>query len=177
MNREDTMLEVVDSLDLQQENFFDTSSSKDANREIGKILSSSQKEAVSEKIAKSICKYFEEEIFNVIIDCHQDNWDGYGAKKISELSINKARIFCYNVQIPENLPMPYIGVDPDGYVMFTWQYQKNILSVIVQPNDKVVFSTIIGSDRMSAFLSFYQGKVPSAINEKLKEFSQKCLRN
>ena len=177
MSQDSATLEIVDSINLQQENFFDTSSSQDVNKEIGKILSFSQKEAVSDKIEKLLFKYFEEEILNVIIDCHKDNWDGYGSKKISELSIAKARVFCYNAQISELLSKPHISLDPDGYVMFTWQYKKDILSVIVQPNDTVVFSLIIGSDRMNALLSFYQGKVPAIINEKLKELSKKCLRN
>jgi hypothetical protein len=177
MSPSSSTVEVIDSLDLRQENIYDTSSTKDANKTIANIMRSSQRQAVSEKLEKPILKYFDEEIWNVIIDCHENNWDGYGAKEISDDSIAKAREFCFNVQASEILSKPYMSVDIDGYVMFTWQFKQDILSIIVQPNDKIIFSLIFGSERLNGMLPFYQGKIPSLINEKLKELSAKCQKN
>ena len=51
-------------------------------------------------------------------ECNSDNWDGYGAKALTEDIFAEARCFIEN--LPISAPPPELSIDPDGEIVFEW---------------------------------------------------------
>lgn len=55
-------------------------------------------------------------------ECLEKGWDGYGADPVRSESYRWA--VNYIRELPEWVPMPDFGVDPDGSVSMMWYYGK-----------------------------------------------------
>jgi len=84
---------------------------------------------------------------NAVEECNFDNWDGYGAKAIDELSWSKALLF--SQLLPTNIPIPDIYVDSDGEATFEWYIApRQVFSVTVRGNGELVYAGIFGSNKI-----------------------------
>jgi len=76
-------------------------------------------------------------------DCNSDNWDGYGAKALTEDVFAEARCFIEN--LPISAPPPELSIDPDGEIVFEWYASpRKIFSVSVGINS-LTYAGIFGS--------------------------------
>jgi len=84
---------------------------------------------------------------NAVEECNFDNWDGYGAKAIDELSWSKALLF--SQLLPTNVPIPDIYVDSDGEATFEWYIApRQVFSVTVRGNGELVYAGIFGPNKI-----------------------------
>ena len=83
---------------------------------------------------------------NVLIDCHEPGWDGYGAEAVSFEAYNLARRFIES--LPRGIPHPLLSADPNGCVTFEWQVShRRLVIVSVHPDYRVDYAARFGSDK------------------------------
>jgi len=98
-------------------------------------------------IARPIEEAFQS-LKELYMDCSMENWDGYGAKPVSEDSIHEALKFS---QMITSFPMPQMLAEPSGEIGLEWYKDKNMIFIIsfknwygakfVTINTKVTFSS------------------------------------
>ena len=81
-----------------------------------------------------------------------DNWDGAGSKRVEHSTYGYAQQFLQF--IPNNMALPDIVADPDGEILFEWDY-----------GPRQVFSVSIGRDGMLSYAGLFDrnkvhGRVP-----------------
>ena len=75
-----------------------------------------------------------------------DNWDGYGARAIDELSYQKAVRFA--LSLPSSIPTPEVHVDPDGEVTFEWyEGPRRVFSVSIGSNYELSYAGLFGANK------------------------------
>jgi hypothetical protein len=89
------------------------------------------------------------------------NWDGYGARPVSDLAYYKARQFL--MSLPASIPVPEIGVDPDGDISFNWYFgTDNAFSVSISDKGKLSYAGIFGKGKVHG-VEYYKGEIPRTI--------------
>ena len=72
-----------------------------------------------------------------------DNWDGYGARAVSEQTFRKA--LCFLRSLPSTVPSPAVSPEPDGEVAFEWRPGPGrAFSVSVGEGDILTFASLHG---------------------------------
>ena len=80
------------------------------------------------------------------VDFSEDDWDGYGAKRIEERSFKNALSFA--LSLPTNIPPPEIDVEPKGRVLFTWgKGKRQLFSVIVGNMNELSYAGLFGATK------------------------------
>lgn len=83
---------------------------------------------------------------NVMIDCHEPGWDGYGAEPVSVEAYNLARRFIKS--LPAGIPHPSLSADPDGCVTFEWQVSpRRLVLASVHPDYRIDYAARFGSEK------------------------------
>lgn len=68
-----------------------------------------------------------------LVAFHPEGWDGYGARAVDPLAIERACVVAG--LLPADIPDPIVSVDPDGDISLDWDYgNKQILSLSI-PGD------------------------------------------
>jgi len=99
-------------------------------------------------------------------EASEDNWDGYGAQKIHEASLENAQAFLF--ALPTIIPLPEVSVDPDGEVSFTWQRSPRLVfSVSVSKNGVLNYAGLFGRNKTHGTEDFIQA-IPKAITNNLE---------
>jgi hypothetical protein len=89
------------------------------------------------------------------------NWDGYDARPVSELGYYKARQFLES--LPTSVPIPEIGVDPDGDISFDWYSgANNVFSVSVSDMGRLTYAGIFGLSKVHG-VEYYGDEIPRII--------------
>jgi hypothetical protein len=102
---------------------------------------------------------------NAIEEYYIDNWDGYGAKAVDELSWNKAVRF--SQLLPTNVPMPEIYLDTDGEATFEWYTApRNVFSVTVRGNGELAYAGIFGRSKTHG-TEYLDDEIPEEILNKI----------
>jgi len=79
--------------------------------------------------------------------CREDNWDGFNAAPVSELTLRKAQAFIEG--LPDSMPRPSLGAEPDGYVTFEWHRDAtHTLAVSVGSSQSIYYAWICGYSRI-----------------------------
>lgn len=74
----------------------------------------------------------------------QENWDSFGAMRVSSKAISQAKLLLSNLDV-EDLPRPHIAAIPDGGVGFHWRIGKRDLEIEIDPNGSMHYlRTIVG---------------------------------
>lgn len=83
----------------------------------------------------------------------ENNWDSYGAERISITTASRAIKFLYeSLQALNNrgitLPKPFAAPCPDGSIQFEWEKENKELEIVIPHNigDKISFLQIKGDD-------------------------------
>jgi len=102
-------------------------------------------------------------------DCATDNWDGYGARKVSEDSIEMAN--CVAKALPNYTPRPTVSADPDGQVTLEWCVTPSrTISISVGPDGTLSYAALIGDKEICGTEMFSEGYPLVTIASLLKEF-------
>ena len=67
----------------------------------------------------------------------ESNWDGYGARPVSQLSIQHALLFADC--LPATIEEPDIGVDADGEVTFEWYHDRENQCILAFGSDRTIY--------------------------------------
>ncbi|HEB71047.1 MAG TPA: hypothetical protein ENI77_00320 [Nitrospirae bacterium] len=110
----------------------------------------------------------EEDVIEILEECEEEGWDGYGAKPIKPE--NKYRIKMILDLLQYNLLPPEIIPEPDGYLSFEWRRDDVAFSVTVEPC-KLVYAAILGAGRTQhGEEPFYGDDLPEAIKDILTKY-------
>ena len=105
-----------------------------------------QKEAVQETEKAKSQLY--SELTALLAECDGHNWDGYGARPIASSTYWLARSLAH--RLPDGLPIPLVGAEPDGSITFEWYRDpSHILSLSVAGDGRLYFAANIGSRKRS----------------------------
>lgn len=91
----------------------------------------------------------------------EDNWDGYGAGAIDELSFKNSLRFV--LSLPISVPVPELDVIPAGQVVFTWYLGKRrVFSVILGSSNELSYAGLFGAVKTYGVEYFSDG-IPETI--------------
>ncbi len=155
---------VTDAINLYSPYLDDTSSTQEVSNEMKGML-----RADDHLKEREINESFEQVIRELVDECFEDDWDEYGSKAFVPASLRRSIEFFKALQSLGMNIMPNVVVESDGHIMFTWRSGKNIFSVIVQSDCWLIFSSIIGSERLNGTVPFINGKIPQVVIDKLSD--------
>ncbi|MFQ5638905.1 MAG: hypothetical protein ACE5IR_13040 [bacterium] len=101
------------------------------------------------------------ELYQVYGECHQANWDGYGAAPVSVRAFQLAHEFLE--ALPLGSPAPSVGAEPDGQITLEWYYSpRRTLSISVSPEGELHYAALMGASKAYGTEPFY-GEVPKEV--------------
>lgn len=104
-------------------------------------------------------------------ECSAENWDGYGAKPVSEDSIKEAFKFIQMRLFPL-FPTPQILAEPSGEVGLEWyKDRKMIFAISFNGKGMITYAGIFGSNKIHGE-EYFGDSIPSRIIENLRRLYQ-----
>ncbi len=101
------------------------------------------------------------ELYELIEECSEPNWDGYEAAPVSRDSILAAKKFL--LSLPLGTKLPSVGLLPSGNVTLEWQHsRRRSLTLSFSPESEIHYAALLGAGRQSGTEPFY-GDVPATI--------------
>ena len=101
------------------------------------------------------------ELYELIKDCGEPDWDGYDAAPVNRDSIFAARKFL--LSLPLGSELPSVGILPSGNVTLEWHHsRRRSLTVSFSPDGDLHYAALVGAGRQSGTEPFY-GDVPATI--------------
>ena len=101
------------------------------------------------------------ELYRIFAECHQANWDGYGAAPVSVLAFQLACEFLE--ALPLGTPAPSIGAEPDGHITLEWYHSpRRTLSISVSPEGDLHYAALTGASKAYGTEPFFD-EVPKEI--------------
>ncbi len=95
------------------------------------------------------------------MDCCADDWDGYGAKAISQDAYQMAHRFV--CALPPHFPRPRVVTDPDGWFAFEWtRGSRKSVVVSVDPDYRLHFSALLGQSEHEGSERFFD-RLPESV--------------
>lgn len=95
------------------------------------------------------------------MDCSEEDWDGYGAKTISQDAYQMARRFVS--ALPAHFPRPRVVADPDGWFAFEWtRGRRKSVVVSVDPDYRLHFSALLGQSEHEGSERFFD-RLPESV--------------
>ncbi|MBI4267523.1 MAG: hypothetical protein HY662_01915 [Chloroflexi bacterium] len=94
----------------------------------------------------------QDELLDLFLEHRNDNWDGYGAKAVTEEALASA--FTFLTMLPTTITQPELSVEPDGSLVFEW-YQRpgRVFSVTVEKAEQLSYSGLFDSSLTSGIES------------------------
>ena len=103
-----------------------------------------------------------EDLKSVLIECSQNNWDGYDSIPISDNAILRAWNYADN--LPKEIPIPEVTPEPDGELALEW-YGK----------DGSVFSISFGENDIISYAGLFSDKTKTYGVERLDSENKRIL--
>lgn len=98
---------------------------------------------------------------SVFLEASVENWDGYGAKAVTPLGLERARRFL--TQLPPSVQTPEIAAEPDGDLAFEWYRDPEyVLSVSVSPDGVLSYAGLFGPNKAHG-TEVMSNELPTAI--------------
>lgn len=103
------------------------------------------------------------ELFQTFEECHEPNWDGYGAQPVSDETYRLAYEFL--AALPPGTPVPSLGAEPDGHITAEWHRSpERTLSVSISADGDLHFAALLGLTKAYGTEPFV-GEVPKIISD------------
>lgn len=103
------------------------------------------------------------ELTELIKNSSHPGWDGYNALPVSSQAYNVTLEFLR--ALPNTLPIPSVGADPDGHVTLEWYNNPHrTLSISVSPEGELHYAALLGPNKAYGTEIFY-GSAPENIVE------------
>jgi len=107
-----------------------------------------------------------EELNQVLEECQNEDWDGYGAKSVNFNSYMEATKLLQN--FPINIPLPEVAIDPDGEIALEWSAGRDkLFSVSIGAMKSVTYAGIFGINKVRGTESF-NNELPKTILEHIQ---------
>lgn len=102
------------------------------------------------------------DIWALVRECAEPDWDGSGAKPVSEIAAQVADDFVR--ALPEGVPMPEFAPEPDGSISLDWIQSRNrLLALSVSAGSRLAYAWLDGTEKGHAVASFDREAVPPSI--------------
>ncbi|MFP4381330.1 MAG: hypothetical protein ACLFUS_12585 [Candidatus Sumerlaeia bacterium] len=102
-----------------------------------------------------------DELSSVFEESCKAGWDGQEAIPVSSETLRLAEIFL--LALPDDLPFPSPGAEPDGQITFEWYTSKSrIISISIDPQSKLHYAALIGPSKAYGTERFYD-QIPEGI--------------
>jgi hypothetical protein len=90
-----------------------------------------------------------------------EDWDGYGARRVSQETAEVARRFLF--ALPFSATHVDIQADPQGEILFEWCVSPDwILTVAIDQNGRLAYSGLFGRGRIRG-TEFFESALPPSI--------------
>jgi len=99
------------------------------------------------------------EVIGIFDRCRQKNWDGEEARPVSLGAYNNAQRLIRSM--PDDVPLPSVFPDTDGYIEFEWQSGKRSFSIMVGHKPLLLWAGYFGPDQRRSGRDPFQGRFPS----------------
>ena len=105
------------------------------------------------------------DLYDLLFECTESNWDGYGALPVDLDSFNEASRF---IQIlPTTIQEPEVSVDPDGEISFEWYLTpKKVFSVSIGARNEITYAGLYGINK-SYGREYFGDEIPKTILDNL----------
>lgn len=101
------------------------------------------------------------ELYELIEECSEPDWDGYDAAPVSHASIHAAKKFL--LSLPLGSKLPSVGLLPSGNVTLEWHHsRRRSLTISFSSDGDIHYAALVGAGRQSGTEPFY-GEVPVTI--------------
>jgi hypothetical protein len=113
-----------------------------------------------------------ESLIEVYQACLEPNWDGYGARPISEAAYFEAvKILGL---LPPSLPMPEIVPEPNGEIAFEWYKGREYTFVIsVGGNNIITYAGLFGKGNETHGTEYFIELLPTIIVDNIRRLFSK----
>lgn len=96
----------------------------------------------------------------------EGNWDGYGARPVSEAARYHAEQFIN--MLPTGIPVPEVSVEPDGEIAFEWHRGRSgVLSVSVGDRGRLTYGGLFGRSKTHG-VEYLEDELPETIAAHLR---------
>ncbi len=107
-----------------------------------------------------------EELREVVEECGKPEWGGEGTEAVAAATWVRAQQFIR--AIPDDLPMPEMGVDPDGEIAFDWALDRvRSFSVSIDEGERLACAWLDGTDRGHFVASMVGGMIPQRVIDEI----------
>jgi hypothetical protein len=79
----------------------------------------------------------------IIAECSEPNWDGYGALPVNRQAIVMADLVLARLK---SVPRPDLGADPDGEASLDWLTDVGAFTISVSPSGRVAWAMLLNDD-------------------------------
>jgi hypothetical protein len=102
-----------------------------------------------------------QELIEILNECREPDWDGYGARPVAVASCESARRFVE--MLPLGIEQPSAGAEPDGEVTLEWHRSSDCtLSLSFTADGRIHYAALIGSACKNGTADF-GGSIPAEI--------------
>ncbi|MDR4504735.1 MAG: hypothetical protein MRK01_08095 [Candidatus Scalindua sp.] len=101
-----------------------------------------------------------ESLINIFEECSTDNWDGYGAKALTESSLNEALRFIRS--LPITMPSPELSIEPSGEIAFEWHIAPRKTFCVSVDDNLLTYAGIFGSSKTHG-TEYFEYEIPKTI--------------
>lgn len=107
------------------------------------------------------------ELFEVVEDCSDVNWDGYDALPIRLAAFKDSLSFM--MSMPSWMPHPEVVPENSGDIGFQWNLgSKKKFAVSFRGDNTVSYAGLLGASSVISGKEIYSGSIPKVINESLR---------
>ncbi len=109
------------------------------------------------------------EIYELTEECAVENWDGYGAARISDLTLQNTLLFIR--LLPDGIALPEIAPEPDGSISLDWMPNRHrTFSLSIGTSNQLAYAWVDGSERGHGVARFNFQMIPKRIMKELENF-------
>ena len=109
-------------------------------------------------------------LYELAAECTEADWDGYGAEAVSLGAVVRCKRFIR--QLPEDLPLPEISVEPDREIALDWSpTPTQTFSVSIGPADRMACAWVNGTEHGHVVVSSNNGEIPSRILQEIQRIT------
>jgi len=110
-------------------------------------------------------------LYDLLLECGEDDWDGYGAKSPTSLVVERAALFIS--KLPNDLARPDLIVMPNGDVGFDWDFApRRTITVTIAESPRLAYAAIDGDEQWRGTASF-TGEIPQRMIRAIRELAAK----
>lgn len=107
-------------------------------------------------------KILKDAVLHIYVDCHEPNWDGFGAEAVNVETLKKALLLARFA--PDFNGIPEVLSDPDGDIAFEWNNGENSLTIAVNAKGEIAFAGFFEDDAQIRGVEKFDDEIPETIS-------------